>query len=424
MRLEATGQNTDSAPLIPDVGIVALVPERWGGMWLSRHQILTRLSSYFHVVWQNPARPWRRILKSRPPRNVDPTKPPRIGFAIYEPGRWLPRVDRSGRVARALERRRLMQARRMLEDAGCRKIVLYLWLPDFAAALDLMPHDVSCYHIVDEYTFSETEQPVSVQERNLIERADQVIVHSPALREKKGNLNPHTEFMTNGVDYAAFAEPLAEPADLAAIPRPRIGYVGRVKSQMDWQTLAGIARSRPDWSLVFVGPVGHMGKWEEEGTRLFGLPNVHHLGNKSVGEVPAYIQHMDVCLLCYALTGYTKFIFPLKLHEYLAAGRPVVGSDIRSLHDFSSVVRIAHGPEDWCAAIEASLQPEENSPARMEERRCVARQYDWNAIAHRVAGLLCERLGPEYQRTFENIHYPDAPAETGARTEDQRKVSK
>lgn len=390
----------DARPLFGDVGVLALVPERWGGMWLSRHQILTRLARYFHVVWQNPARPWRDTLRPAVVTNPDPTPPPARGFAVYDPEPWLPLFYRSGPLARATQRGRLMRARRMLEAAGATRIVLYMWLPDYADALDIVPHDVSVYHIVDEYSFSDVEQPLSAVERLLIERSDQVIVHSPALREKKGGLNPHTAYVTNGVDYAAFATPRPEPEDLAAIPHPRIGYVGRMKSQMDWATLAAVARARPDWSLVLVGPVGHMGGHETERRELLGMENVHYLGNKAVTDVPAYIQHMDVCLLCYALTDYTKFIFPLKLHEYLAAGRPVVGSDIRSLREFDGIIRIAHDPREWCAAIEAALAPGEQTRERLEARRRVAREFDWNALAHTVAGLFCERLGGDHARRF------------------------
>lgn len=384
-------EHVHAGPALADIGVLALVPERWGGMWLSRHQVLTRLSGYFHIVWHNPARSWR---KPRPNiANADPTPPPAVGFDIYDHEPWLPKFYRPRLLDRATEQARLDRSRRLLERAGCRRVVLYLWRPELGPALDMVPHDLSCYHIADEYSFLDTEHPIPADEHALIERVDQVFIHSPALMEKKGRINPNTAYVTNGVDYAAFATPALEPADLVGIPRPRIGYVGRIKSQMDWKTLVGIARRRPDWSLVLVGPVGHMGTFKADRDELFGLPNVHYLGNRSVRQIPGYIQHMDVCLLCYALTDYTRYIFPLKLHEYLATGRPVVGSDIRTLRDFSSTVRIAHNLDEWVDAIDASLSPAEHSHDRIEERRRVARAYDWNMIAGNIAGVLCDRLG-------------------------------
>jgi glycosyltransferase involved in cell wall biosynthesis len=387
----ATGVGMHPLPALPDIGVLALVPERWGGTWLSRHQILTRLSRYFNVVWHNPPYEWRQW--PRPLAQKDPTPPPADGFAVYDPEPWLPRFYRPRLLDRATEAARLSRARGMLKKAGSRYVVAYVWQPQFARALDLMDHDLSCYHIADEYSFSDREHPVPPDEHVLIERVDQVFITSPGLMEKKGHINPHTAHVTNGVDYAAFASEVPEPADLAAIPRPRIGYVGCIKSQLDWGTLIGIARRRPDWSLVLVGPTGHMGPYEAARTELCGFANIHFLGNRTVRDVPAYVAHMDVCLLCYALTDYTHYIFPLKLHEYLASGRPVVGSDIRTLRDFSSSLRIAHGVDGWCAAIEASLAPEERSAERIEARRRVARAYDWSKIAEHIARILCERIG-------------------------------
>jgi glycosyltransferase involved in cell wall biosynthesis len=105
---------------------------------------------------------------------------------------------------------------------------------------------------------------------------------------------------------------------------------------------------------------------------------------------------MDVCLLCYALTDYTRYIFPLKLHEYLAAGRPVVGADLRTLRDFEHVVAIVRDPGQWVSAIEGALSPAERTPERVEERQRVARAYDWNALTERIAAALCDRLGEDF----------------------------
>src|SRR5262249_41544633 len=135
-----------------------------------------------------------------------------------------------------------------------RKVILYLWRPDAASALDLIDHDLSCYYINDEYTFSAIEQPIEAHEARLISRVDQVVIHSVALLEKKGQLNPHTTFIPNGVDYRAYATSCREPADLQAIPHPRIGYVGRVKQQLDLALLTALAQRHQAWSFVLVGP--------------------------------------------------------------------------------------------------------------------------------------------------------------------------
>jgi hypothetical protein len=149
---------------------------------------------------------------------------------------------------------RLCLARFRLRRLGCKKIVLYLMRPEHAGALDLVPHDLSCYSIDDEYSFSEVEKPVDPDEARLIARVHQVFMCSEAMFRKKGSLNPHSCLVFNGVDFPAFSTPAPEPPDLAAVPHPRIGYIGVVKKQINIDLLARLAALHPTWHFVLVGP--------------------------------------------------------------------------------------------------------------------------------------------------------------------------
>jgi glycosyltransferase involved in cell wall biosynthesis len=294
----------------------------------------------------------------------------------------------------------MRQAKRLLEDRGARRTILYLWRPNLEFGLDAVPHDLSCFHIDDEYTFSNVELPLSEQERRVVTRVDQVIIHSPALLEKKGHLNPHTAHVPNGVDYAAYSAPTVEPDDLRAIPHPRIGYVGVIKTQLDLPLVARLAARHPTWSFVFVGPVHVQGEVVEA---LVRLHNVHFLGAKPVSALPAYTQHVDVCMMCYAVNDYTKYIYPLKLHEYLATGRPVVGTPIRSLQGFSDVVTLASSTDEWSQALQQALAPEATAPAITTARRRVAQEHDWDRLVTIIARTFCERLGPRELKRFSAI---------------------
>ena len=291
------------------------------------------------------------------------------GFHVYQPHRWLPVVYRSPWLATRLFQQRLRQARAFLEASGCRKIVLYIWRPVFEPALSLLAHDLSCYHIDDEYTFSDTEAPISPEEGRLLSAAGQVFIHSPALREKKGRMNPATHFVPNGVHYNAFATPCPEPEDIAAIPRPRIGYGGYLKNQLDWPLLHGLAQTHPGYSFVFVGARSPNPELDALIAPMEQLPNTYFLGAKTAEELAGYPQHFDVCIMPYLRNDYTKYIYPLKLHEYLAGGKPVVGSRIRSLEEFADVVGLATNPQEWSSAIEAALRPSSNTKDSIQSDR-------------------------------------------------------
>ena len=390
-------------PYLPEIGVIGLVPEEWGGPWMPRHHVLTRLAYYFNVVWINPAREWREVLFRRTlgGKGIDCNGMGIPGFSIYNPDKWLPKVYRPRSLAIFVERQRLRRAVRILRGRGCKKIVLYLWRPEFEPALDLIEHDLSCYHIDDEYTFSEVEKPIEENEARLISRVDKVFIHSPALLEKKGCFNPQSIFVPNGVDYNAYATPCNEPADMKSISHPRIGYTGFIKKQLDWPLLLHLAVEHPEWSFVFIGPQSPHKEIVSVIQKLSGKPNVHFLGAKLPTELPAYTQYFDVCIMPYRMDDYTKYIYPLKLHEYLASGRPVIGTKIRSLHELSEVVYLANTPEEWSVAIMEGLSCAANTSERRTTRQEVARQHDWQLLVQQIAKTQASGLGQVYADRLE-----------------------
>lgn len=382
-------------PLVPEIGIVTLVPHEWHGPWSTRQYLIDRLARYFPIAWVDPPRGWRESLARivhATPGDSSLAADPSDAIMIHDP-KWLPKLYRPRAVAELFDRLRLVGAAKRLRQRGCRRIVLYLWRPEFAPALDLMPHDFSCYHIDDEYTFSVTEKPIEAGEERLIRRAGQVIIHSPALLEKKGHLNPRTMFVPNGVDYSAYATPRPEPADMRDIPHPRVGYTGIIKAQMDFPLLIELARRHSDWSFVFVGPRGNITGQESSLAELVRLPNVHMMGGRPVTDLPAYVQHFDAGMLCYVVNDYTKYIYPLKMHEYLASGLPVVSSPIRTLQDFTHIVTLASSSDEWSRALAAALEPSALSRESVRARQEVARSFDWGRHAATIARTICERLG-------------------------------
>lgn len=386
-------ENLPARPRFPELGVIALVPDPWGPQWQTRHHVLARLADYFHVVWVNPARSWRQLLSPPPRDGRRAEEVPSGAPEVYQPELWLPDVGRPNWLARWTLRQRLTRARGRLLRHGCRRIVLYLWRPGFANALDLVPHDLSCYHIDDEYSYSPQDLPVDAQELCLIRRAGQVFIHSPAMMEKKGAFNLRTDFIPNGVDYQNHCAPAPEPADLSPIPRPRIGYSGVLKNQLDWPLLLQLSARHPEWSFVFVGATSSSWKSDAILPALSGRSNVHFLGAKTTPELAPYAQHFDVCLMPYRVDGYTKFIYPLKLHEYLASGTPVVGSRIPTLQAFAPAVSLAEGPEEWSRAVEQALSPEATSSAARTARQKLAQDHDWGIIVGRIAELIGRRLG-------------------------------
>ena len=394
---------TEGKPFAPHVGVVAFVPDSWKGLWQPRHQVLFRLTRYFRVAWVEPLPHWRELLRRTDgPANDIQQKDLPEGLDVDERPLRVPFIHRPRRLGERILKGHWRRARRRLIRQGCRKIILYLWRPQFVGALTALPRDASCYHIDDEYTFSDEDLPVTDPERFVLESVDQVFIHSPELLEKKGHLNPRTRFVPNGVDHAAFAAPVPEPPDLAGIPGPRMGYAGMLKTQLDWNLLEGLIRRHPEWSFVFVGAVATQPEMDGILQALAPRANVHFLGPKSTADLAAYPQHLDVCMMPYRSTDYTRYINPLKLYEYLASGSPVVATRLPAVAPFEDVVSLVEPHVDaWSRALRQAM-----GAGGRQLRQARARRYDWDLLVHDVARELAELVDPDLATALPS---PSAP---------------
>lgn len=422
----------EKQPYLLDVGVIALVPDAWEDFWQTRHHVVSRLSQYFQVMWVYPDETSGGLVKNGVGASNGATNgtngkapirsngsgaaqrtaaSPGSGFLVYRPNFWLRRLYRFPKLDSLLMQQRTKRARRILARRGCRKIILYIWRPSLVPAVESVPFDLSCYHIDDDYSFSDVELPLNEIESKLIRESDQVYLHSLGLLEKKGSINPHTTFVPNGVDFQSYSQKLPEPPDLAVIPRPRIGYTGFIKKHLDWRILSQLSLDHPEWSFVLVGPQSPHDDIKKTLEEMSKRPNVYFLGPKPTRILCAYPQHFDVCIMPYQANDYTKYVYPLKLHEYLASGSPTVGTRIRTLSEFSDVVALASTPAEWSAAIAEALRSEANLPERRAARQEVARQFDWERLVLTIASGMAEGLGAEYSnRLSESVRTHGKPA--------------
>jgi glycosyltransferase involved in cell wall biosynthesis len=172
--------------------------------------------------------------------------------------------------------------------------------------------------------------------------------------------------------------------ELATIKRPILGFVGWLGHQLDVALLDRLAAAYPDYSVVLVGPDA----LEQNATcqALRARPNVHFLGRQPLETLPSFLKAFDVALLPYDLQrGHAHAIYPLKLHEYLAAGCSVLSTDMHELRPFAPVIRLARDAAHFVELVPQAL--EDNAPERKQARTNVARQHTWEqrvAVIQRV----------------------------------------
>jgi glycosyltransferase involved in cell wall biosynthesis len=153
---------------------------------------------------------------------------------------------------------------------------------------------------------------------------------------------------------------------------------------MDLALLDGIARRRPDWQLVMLGPIVKV-----DAAELPRHNNIHYLGLKTYDELPAYLSGWDAALMPFALNDATRYISPTKTPEYLAAGKPVVSTPIRDVvepYGRLGVVHIATGDEAFVSAVEAVLAGAD--PASDACRDALLGEMSWDATWRRMLGQI------------------------------------
>jgi glycosyltransferase involved in cell wall biosynthesis len=240
--------------------------------------------------------------------------------------------------------------------------------------LDAIEHRASVLRVADRLDgFRHVSRAQVAAERDIAGRVD-VVAHAAA------SLRPHVEslgarrtaYLPNGVDVARFdGAATIEPADLAAVPRPRAIYVGAMESWFGFDAMNALVAAMPDISFVVIGGS------DTTPSRLVHRPNLHVLGRRPWGSLPAYLSHVDVGLIPFDRAGHRELvdgIHPLKLYEYFASGLPVVATRWRELELIHSPATLASSTEEFVHAIRSAV----TAPDGSEARRAFARAASWD----------------------------------------------
>lgn len=372
------------------MNIVCFGQQNWDYCWTAKQQLMTRLARRGHRVlyvdpdWDRSARGAREslaLLRRSRRANLHELLAGRLHRFTY---RYVPALGWRLNVQRYRR-----QLGRIVQELHFTEPVALALRPDALAAMDAVAPVARVYYAVDEWTafggYSDAERAqLRNSEEQMLRRTDLALAVSPRLHERMRRVQPNCFRLVNGADTEHFAPERAlrlrpHPV-LDGIPRPRICLLGQIDERVDLELLLTLARARPDWQLLLVGRVVRV-----DVTALAALPNVHLLGYHAYEELPRILRDVDACMLPYRSTELTESCDPLKVYEYLAAGKPVVAVPLEGLRSCREGIRFAQGPAEFLATLDAVLADPQRD---VEQRLAIARQHDWS----RRADELLERL--------------------------------
>ena len=280
--------------------------------------------------------------------------------------------------------------RRAVRRLGFQELISWFVVPHPGPLAGSFGEKLIVYYCIDDYAAlpGVDSAEIARMDENLTRRAGQVFVASPTLVESKKALNPRTRHSPHGVDVELFAQASDPSCTMAEEARglrhPVIGFFGLIEAWIDLDLIAYLAKSRPQWTFLMIGRLA------VDGACVKDLPNVVFTGPKPYRTLAQWARAFDVAIIPYKRTRQVLNSNPLKLREYLATGKPVVGVPIPETLHFGDCVRLAGSPEEFLAAIENALASD--SPADAQRRMAAVADMSWDARVEEVLNVVQNRL--------------------------------
>ena len=239
------------------------------------------------------------------------------------------------------------------------------------------------YDCMDSHAdFPDTQEAMLAHEETLVKASDWVLASSGPLYKRIHRSTQRVSLVPNAGEYEHFAQNNSDvPAELANLKGVVIGYYGAISTWFDAEIIQYLASQRTEWNFVLIG--------NTQGADLASienLPNVFLLGEKPYSDLPAYLKRFDVAIIPFKKTPLTDATNPVKLFEYLSAGKPVVASDLEELNQYKDYVRLANTPPDWLQACEQALRA--TDAGQVQARQAFARMNTWEARFEFVKNIL------------------------------------
>jgi UDP-galactopyranose mutase len=381
-----TSEAEPSAPGPEAATLLCFSHLRWNFVFQRPQHLMSRFAREMNVIyWEEPVdigpneTPYLQVREAH--------DAPKVRLVVPHLPQGMPDDAREGTLKRLLE----------AHVASVRgTLIAWYYTPMMLPFSRHLDADVTVFDAMDELSkFKFAPVKLLDLEQELIDQADVVFTGGSSLYEAKKHRHDNIHCFPSSVDRAHFCKARAlsfEPADQEDLPRPRLGFYGVIDERFDTELLDAVAKMRPNWSFVMVGPVVKIAPED-----LPKRSNIHYLGGKTYDQLPSYLSGWDVALMPFAMNESTEFISPTKTPEYLAGGKPVVSTPVRDVvrhYGHLEGVKIAATPDEFVAACEQALELSRNPESGwLAEADLMLSASSWDTTQARMSGLIGDVLG-------------------------------
>ncbi len=378
-----------------DQQIICFGAAEWSGMWARAQQLMTRFAaSNYQVLYIDPPITWLSPLKNPTCWKQRVFNVPRLdevspGIFVYTPlpllpfANLLPWINKFNQLLLGRALKKVLAKLRFV------KPILWTYLPNNIDILKHIPYSLLIYDCADEHAsfpgFVKAEVVLKMENR-LLNQAEVVFASAQELYNRRIARCQNIHLINNGADFGHFRQALSEELDLpesiATLPKPIVGYIGAISAWLDLELIKALALAYPKWSIVMVGPQ------DIDLTELRALSNIYFVGPMSYGVLPNYLKSFALCIIPFKITDLTVNVNPVKLYEYLAAGKPVLTTALPEVFKFSDHVAIANNKEEFVTL--AAQEIVNDNSQKIQSRMMLAFANSWDLRFKQMLEIISE----------------------------------
>jgi len=157
--------------------------------------------------------------------------------------------------------------------------------------------------------------------------------------------------------------------------KPIIGYIGAIAEWLDKELIEKIAKEI-NGSIILIGMNTNYN---------FGANNIYCLGEKRYDDLINYICDFSICIIPFKELPITKTVNPVKMYEYLAAGKKIISTNFEGIRKFSDYIIIAKDHTDFINKLKINLQ---SIDLELEKRLNFARKNTWEERINQLREII------------------------------------